>query len=162
MLSNPKEAELSLDGKTLANGGTVTLSPGSYELTATVDDFDDIEQQIEVRVGPPLELDLKMVPGYSGEQLSSRTQRIVWGSIFAGLAIVAGSLFAWQGMEAEGALTTLRDFPPLNQGLTADQVTAREAALEYGKTSSLVADSMLATGSTFAAISAALFVSLVF
>jgi hypothetical protein len=134
---------------------TLRLLPGTYHLALERDDFEDVTQSLTVNPGPVQKVTLQMVPGYSGSQRSSRTQRLVWGLIFAGVAGGTGAVWGWQGSEAQSAYDRMKKASPSDQA-------AIDRIVSSGNTSKTVADVFMISTCVTGAVAISLLTSLLF
>lgn len=132
----------------------LALDPGRYELVARLHDHADAVQVVDVRPGPPMSLNFTLKPGLSGAQLSSWRARLAWGIVFGVVAAGAGGVWAWSGLEAQGARERMLSSIPGG--------SSRQSSFNWGTTTATIADASIVATAVSTALASGLLISLAF
>jgi TPR repeat protein len=146
ILSEPAGAEILLDGKPpQAPPNTFTHVPfGSHQITATLNDFESIKQEIQVRRGMAREIRLQLKPSQEISALSILSEP-------AGAEILLDgkppqtppNTFTHVPFGSHQITATLDDFEPIKQEIQVHRGMAREIRLQLKPTQEIAALSVL-------------------
>jgi serine/threonine protein kinase/TPR repeat protein len=146
VLSEPAGAEILLDGKPpQAPPNTFTHVPfGSHQITATLDDFEPIKQDIQVRRGMVREMRLQLKPSQEIATLSVLSEPAGAQILLDGKPPQSPpSTFTHVPFGSHQITATLDDFEPIKQDVQVHRGMAREMRLQLKPTQEIAALSVV-------------------
>ena len=146
VLSEPAGAEILLDGKPpQVSPNTFTHVPlGSHQITATLDDFEPIKQELQVHPGMAREIRLQLKPSQEMAALSVLSEPAGAEILLDGKPPQAPpNTFTHVPFGSHQITATLDDFEPIKQELQVHPGMAREIRLQLKPTQEIAALSVL-------------------
>jgi TPR repeat protein len=138
--TDPSGASILLDGKPQQSPNTFTHVPfGTHQLTATLNDYEPIKQDIEVRKGMAPEIHLKFKPIQEIAALSVQTDPLGASIVLDGKPPQSPNTFAHVPFGSHQLTATLNDYEPIKQDIEVHRGMAPEIHLKLKPTQEIAA-----------------------
>jgi serine/threonine protein kinase/TPR repeat protein len=130
--TEPHGASILLDGKSpQAPPNTFTHIPfGTHQLTATLDNYEPIKQDVEVRRGMPPEINLKLKPSQEIAALSVQSEPPGASILLDGKPPQTPNIFTHVPFGTHQLTATLNDYEPIKQNLEVSRGIVPEVHLK--------------------------------